>query len=149
VPDLSTLERECGGSGEDTGPEMRPDGQMFQAGSTLSIGELAMLPWSPPLVLPLLEPKNINSPDPHRRCPVSCGGLLSTTSSLESLLTPSAPAFNGGRDLPDLEDVEEDATRAHNGDTGDPRSAKTIALASGLSRWKCNAAGLGWDYGGV
>jgi hypothetical protein len=143
------LERECGGSGEDTGLETHPDGQMFQAGSAFSIGEIAMLPWSSPSVLPLLEPKNINSPDPHRRCPVSYGGLLSTTSSPESLLAPTAPAFNGSRDLPDLEDDEEDAAHAHNDDTGDPRSTKTFALASGLSRWKHGAAGLGWDCSGI
>jgi hypothetical protein len=119
---------------------------MFPAGSAFSIGELAVLPWSPAPVLPLLEPENINGPDPHRRCPVGRGGLLSATSSPEWLLPPAGPAFDGGRDLPDLEDDDEDAARAHSGDTGDPRSAKTFALASGLSltssSWSDSASAL-------
>jgi hypothetical protein len=72
--------------------------------------------------------------------------LLSATSSPESLLPLAAPAFDGGRDLPDLDDDEEDAARANSGDTGDPRSAKTFALASGLSltssSWSDNASAL-------
>jgi hypothetical protein len=60
-------------------------------------------------------------------------------------MVPAAPVFDGGRDLPDLEDDEEDVAHMHNSDNGDPRSTKTFALASGLSRWKRDTARLGWD----
>uniref|UniRef100_A0A0A9CTR6 Uncharacterized protein n=1 Tax=Arundo donax TaxID=35708 RepID=A0A0A9CTR6_ARUDO len=113
---------------------------MLPAGSAFSIGELAVLPRSPPPppLPPLLPPENINGPDPHRRCPCpgSRGGLLSATSSPEWLLPPAIPAFDGAGDLTDPEEEDEDVatlTRGRSGDTGEPRSAKTFALASGLS----------------
>ena len=108
---------------------------MFPVGSAFSIGELAVLPRSPPLP-PLLPPENINGPDPHRRCPVIRGGLHSATSSPECLLPPAIPAFDGIGDLADPDDEDEDVAtlaRGRRGDTGEPRSAKTLALASGLS----------------
>nr|ACR35881.1 unknown [Zea mays] len=111
---------------------------MFPEGSAFSIGELAVLPRSPPPPpLPrLLPPENINCPDPDRLCAISRGGLHSPTSSPEWLLPPAIPAFDGAGDLADPEDEDEDVAtlaRARSGDTGEPRSAKTFALASGLS----------------
>jgi hypothetical protein len=114
----------------------RPDGQMFPVGSAFSIGELAVLPRSPPPLPRLLLPENINCPDPDRRCAISRGGLHSPTSSPEWLLPPAIPAFDGAGDLADPEDEDDDVAtlaRARSGDTGEPRSAKTFALASGLS----------------
>ena len=140
MPDPSTSERERGGGGTAAGPGTRPDGQMLPAGSAVSIGELAGFPRSPPPppLPPLLPPENINGPDPHRRCPCpgSRGGLLSATSSPEWLLPTAIPAFDGAGDLADPEDDDEDVAtlaRGCSGDTGEPRSAKTFALASGLS----------------
>ena len=124
-------------------PGTRPDGQMLPAGSALVIGELAVLPRSPPpppLPPLLLPPEKISGPDPDRRCPGSRGGWLSTASSPEWLLppaTPAAPTFDCAGDLADPEEEEEEVVmlaRARSGDTGDPRSANTLALESGLSR---------------